>query len=94
MKIIMSVLELDDVTMSEISEAVSILYHTALFFIHGRTFELNKNSFWAVGNNKCSKVVCTALCWHKKITIDDYAKDSGPGMLYSYVVFTMSLCAL
>ena len=40
MKIIMSVFELDDATVSKMLEAVSILYPTALFFIHGRTFEL------------------------------------------------------
>ena len=35
-------------------------------FYTWRTLQLGKTvDFWAVG--KCSKVVCTASCWHKKI---------------------------
>ena len=47
----------------------SFIFHT------WRTFQLEKiNDSWAVG--KCSKVVCTVLCWHKQVALGLLAASS------------------
>ena len=40
------------------------------------------------------KDLCSTSNYKLFMTIDDYAKDGGPGKVCFYVVFTMSLCAL